>query len=162
MPRGRKNNRGGARRGMPGKAYSNRLDLNKPKLQVVPAQRAVPVAPPPTQTAPTPGPGLAAAQAYQFPELAPIDRPTEFRDEPVTAGIDMGPGPGSEIFGRLFNPPRAGDLLAYLASLPIATQEVKDLAFRVGQPRRGVGLPPIEPEIVQPLFEEPGPETVSG
>jgi hypothetical protein len=33
----------------------------------------------------------------QLPEPTPLMAPTERPDEPVTAGIDSGPGPGSEV-----------------------------------------------------------------
>lgn len=95
MPRGR----GGARTGTPGTAYTNRTDLNTPKLPVqtatgqeygmatqqANAQRAVPMAP---QATPLPQPG-------SMPYISPTERP----NEPVTSGIDYGPGPGADALG---------------------------------------------------------------
>lgn len=83
--------RGGARQGTPGKAYPQRVDLStvKPPIAAAPgqaygkakeqidAQKAVPIqAPPP---------------------LAPLDRPTDRPDEPLTAGMPIGAGPGPEV-----------------------------------------------------------------
>jgi hypothetical protein len=31
--------------------------------------------------------------------MGAFDRPTEFPDEPLTAGVDFGPGPGSRSLG---------------------------------------------------------------
>lgn len=117
MPRGR----GGPRQGTQGKSYSNRTDLQavKPPLQVVPsqqygqataqmeAQRAVPIAPPPTSAIPAPGgaaPGgqpdlMGMAASFPFPQLPPLDRPSEMAGEPLTAGAPFGAGPGPEALG---------------------------------------------------------------
>lgn len=110
MPRGK---RGGERQGEVGKAYTNRTDLNENRQPVqvasgLPygerqaleaAQRQVPLpgapsvvpvsAPvPPRPQGPTPG------------SLGAFNRPTEFPNEPLTAGLDIGPGPGSEAVTR--------------------------------------------------------------
>lgn len=97
--------RGGKRRGAPGVAYPNRTDMRQ-------APRAVPgqpygeagaqlrsqaqmplattagvgqaMAPPPTGS-PLPG------------ELGPLTAPTNRPNEPLTAGLAAGPGPGPEI-----------------------------------------------------------------
>jgi hypothetical protein len=87
--------------------YSNRSDLRNPAQKVAKrvapgqtygegaaqmrAQQAVPMASAPTDTAPAPQPSAPMPGS-----LGPIDRPTERPDEPITAGINMGPGPGSE------------------------------------------------------------------
>ena len=39
-----------------------------------------------------------------MPALVPLDAETQRPDEPITAGVDMGPGPGSEVL----NLPQAG------------------------------------------------------
>ena len=50
--------------------------------------------------APMAGNPVAAAQpmtaAPQLPQVTPIDAPTQRPDMPITTGIDMGPGAGSE------------------------------------------------------------------
>lgn len=90
------------------KQYSNRSDLRDPTRKVakmaatgqaygeagqqMAAQSAVPVAPSPTTVAPQrprPTPGSFGA----------FDRETEFPDEPLTAGVDFGPGMGSRAAG---------------------------------------------------------------
>ena len=77
---------GGARKGQPGKSYSNRTDLN-------------------INRAPMPGASGNAAVSeseMQRPELTPdsipnLDVPTQFPDEPVTAGLPYGPGDSSTM-----------------------------------------------------------------
>lgn len=87
---------------MASRKYQNRSDLQNPTKKVarqaakgqpygeagkqMEAQRAVPIAPPPTavtpaRTAPVPG------------SLGAFNRPTERPNEPVTAGASFGPGP---------------------------------------------------------------------
>jgi len=157
MPRGH----GGSRDGTPGTSYPNRSDLSKPKQVAIPGQgygvqaqqiadqQALPVASSSTATPPvsapetTSSPGLAAAAAFEMPQgLTPVDAPTERPTEPLTAGIQSGPGPGPEVLGSVFNPGTAAALLAYLASQPTATQGVKDLSYKVGQPRQ-IQLPAL-------------------
>lgn len=106
MPR---TGRGGARQGTPGTAYANRTDLNLP-ISTVPgqeygsataqqnAQRTVPMGQqetPQVQNAPSAPASQPLPQPGSLPYIAPTQRP----NEPVTAGIDYGPGPGSEIMG---------------------------------------------------------------
>lgn len=82
--------RGGERQGTPGTSYSNRTDLNANRQPV---------------TAPT---GLPygqrqqleqAQQAVPLPNVAsdhvvPLSDPTARPEEPITAGLPFGPGPG--------------------------------------------------------------------
>lgn len=103
--------RGGKREGKPGKSYGNRTDMNQPvqtgpsqgygqrvalerQQQAVPLPAARPVATPGSAVEmsgpPTPPPDL----------LAPTDRP----NEPITAGLPMGPGPGPEALGMELSP----------------------------------------------------------
>lgn len=98
MPRAR---HGGRRQGTPGQAYGNRTDLNQNRQPIrvasgqeygarqaqVAAQKAVPLpAPPVPASPPAPAPGSFGA----------FNRPTEFPDEPLTAGLPVGPGAGPE------------------------------------------------------------------
>lgn len=87
--------RGGRRQGTPGTSYSNRTDLNQTPRAVpgqtygeagaqIAAQQAVPMAGPGTQPAP------------QSPMPGPLTSPTSRPNEPLTAGIPTGPGPGPE------------------------------------------------------------------
>ena len=41
----------------------------------------------------------APMAAASMPRITPLDAPTERPDEPVTAGMDMGPGPGKASIG---------------------------------------------------------------
>lgn len=99
--------RGGRRTGTPGAKYENRSDLRKPKISdPVPtglaygehkkqaeARAAIPV---PTAVAPTsPSPATAVARP-----VIPLTEPTQRPDEPLTAGLPVGPGPGPEALVR--------------------------------------------------------------
>lgn len=98
--------RGGRRSGTAGKAYPNRSDMRPGPIAVAPsqtygdgvaqaaAQQAIPV---PTAS-PTHPPASAPGQAPP-PQMAPPDpglltQPTTRPNEPVTAGLPIGPGPG--------------------------------------------------------------------
>lgn len=109
--------RGGRRTGTPGKAYSNRTDLNGPKppmmvasgqqygmrKQQMDAQRAMPVAAPPGPAVAPPagavggasGPAMSPGPAPG--QVVPLDAPTMRPGEPVTAGLPVGPGAGLEV-----------------------------------------------------------------
>ena len=79
--------RGGERKGTPGKAYSNRTDMGvNYNLQ--------------SQASPAAG-GMAAPATPQRAPMAPEDTPmlldpTQRPDEPLSAGLPSGPGPGPE------------------------------------------------------------------
>lgn len=109
--------RGGRRAGRTGVAYQNRSDLNGPKplppqaatgqpygvagAQLA-AQRVVPVASGPLAAAQDGGPAtpaVLAQQPYQMPQLPPLDAASARPNEPVTAGMALGPGPGPEALG---------------------------------------------------------------
>jgi hypothetical protein len=105
-------------KGTPGRAYPNRKDLRKASKQLpvkaatgqpygvrkqqIEAQRAQPL-----PAAPTPDFAslLQAAEAFDPGERLPLDRPTERPDEPLTAGLPIGAGPGPEALD-LSNFPR--------------------------------------------------------
>lgn len=135
--------RGGRRNGTPGKAYSNRTDLNGaprvgtpsiPKVapsaqygeatRLADAQKAVPMGPPAGASGP---PGGASAESPQLQPggLGDFNRPTERPDEPVTAGIASGPGPGLNPAATV--PTTVSDLLGMLASQRGISPEVKAL-----------------------------------
>lgn len=117
--------RGGKRTGKVGKAYSERRDLNGPTQpakaptgqgygkagEQIQAQRAMPLpnvrnvsvqrgpdgriagVAVPEQAAPPPMTGIPPGS------LGALTRPTERPNEPLTAGIASGPGPGPEAMG---------------------------------------------------------------
>ena len=148
MPRTR-SKRGGPRQGQPGAAYTNRQDLNeKPRLPVAAAagqeygarkaqedaQRAMPMAaapPPPTPGAAGPPPGPAPGS------FGPLTRPTERPNEPMTAGVPMGPGPGPEALQMNQGDPDLALLRPYLptlellASQPNASSAARNFVRRV-------------------------------
>ena len=143
--------RGGKRQGKPGGGYTNRSDLavpGKPLPVVSPkdqtygqrtslenAQRTVPMASqpaiPPARPAGPPGqpPG---------PMLAPPDpaghlmNPTARPNEPVTAGLPSGPGPGPEAMTGLGQPGAPGNLADLLAQAAQASGS-SALSFLAGQ-----------------------------
>jgi hypothetical protein len=114
--------RGGRRSGTPGALYPNRSDLRQPiqvasgqtygmRAEQVAAQRAIPLAgatpvPPPAAGSP-PDAGTRAGQVSAAPpgplpgQLVPLDAPSQRPDEPVTAGLPVGPGGGPELLGDL-------------------------------------------------------------
>jgi hypothetical protein len=112
-------------------------------LKAAPIPRADVFAPgggPPTGTpvvAPTPGMANNLAPPPGFPQPPPgmpgihslLNVPTRNPNEPVTAGIPLGPGPGPTP-----QPSPTAQVLSYLASTPFATDAVRDLALRVDRP----------------------------
>jgi len=48
----------------------------------------------------------------QLSDIVPFSAPTQRPDEPITAGIDMGPGPGSSIMGAQGTPVKLSDTIA--------------------------------------------------
>lgn len=82
--------RGGKRQGTPGAGYSNRTDL----LMMRKPDTGVPTAGTGGQTAPAQAP----QQSFVSPEMIPrLDDPTGRPGDPLTHGLDVGPGPGSEV-----------------------------------------------------------------
>lgn len=102
MPR---RGRGGHRQGTPGATYTNRTDLNQ-SVRTAPSRRygeaaasarAQEVLPLPQTPAPGGGPTAAAgmpAPVGPLPGDQPLARPSDRPNEPLTAGMAMGPGPG--------------------------------------------------------------------
>lgn len=139
--------RGGRRAGKPGVAYQNRSDLNGSKIplpttapsaqygegaKLQAAQAAVPMGPSPVANIPQgPLPGAAG----------PLNRPSERPDEPITAGLPTGAGPGPESLDRGpgFSPDDADKLewakylptLELLANLPSASVATRNFVRRL-------------------------------
>lgn len=147
MPRGN----GGARVSAPGVAHPVRTDLNTAATTATQPvrvgvgqaygvaakqaamQRAIPLPDVPT---PTPPAGSPAAGPVAVPPAPPrplppaLSDPTRRPDEPVTAGVPSGAGPGPEVLGQA-DPALAklGALLPVLeiaASRPDATQDIRN------------------------------------
>jgi hypothetical protein len=132
MPRSGK---GGLRQGTPGTAYGNRTDLNLPKTTVpnqeygkatqqMNAQSAVPMASSPQSSG---LPDAAKAQPAVTPGSLPFLHPTDRPNEPITAGINQGPGPGSEAIAPL-QKNIVSDSLLHLVNDPNANSATFDLA----------------------------------
>ena len=121
MPR---KGRGGRREGTPGVAYTNRTDLNKARtaefkgqtygtrVEQVEAQRQVPI-----QAPSVPGAAGTAARPLEGPSpgtLGNLLDPTARPDEPITAGLPFGPGPGPSVWSPPDPEARAIDRLRQL------------------------------------------------
>ena len=110
------------------------------------AQRAVPMAPSaapaPSQMPAPPGAQDQHAAANQpqgqvYPGELPWTGPTQRPNEPVTAGLPTGPGPGPEALTGVgaagFGHASTAQLLNSLAQIPGATRDVQDLANYAAQ-----------------------------
>jgi hypothetical protein len=80
--------RGGKREGTPGKAYANRTDMGMNYDNAGSSAASGGVAPPPAAP-------VSAGPPAQTPEDSPnLSSPTAYPDEPITAGLPIGAGPG--------------------------------------------------------------------
>jgi len=93
--------RGGSRQGTPGKGYANRTDLTSSYDQGKnTAAAGGRTAPPPAQ--PSEGPPEPQGGSPILPDQIPgLMDPTQFPEEPITAGLMSGPGPGPSRDNRL-------------------------------------------------------------
>jgi hypothetical protein len=148
MPR---KGRGGSRQGTQGKAYTNRTDLNSNRVPAaaakgqtygtrkdqMQAQQAVPMAQQPSGASPQPAGGRTPAATP--PGLSdPSQRP----DEPLTAGMPFGPGPGPS---SLTTPKMdVTSLRRYLPALEIAASQPDATAGYRNFVRRLRGAMPTE------------------
>ena len=86
--------RGGRRQGTPGKAYANRTDLQqKPDMSKNTAATGGMVSH--GETPGGPPPGRIAPPLIGANEVPNLSDPTMRPDEPITAGLPMGPGSNS-------------------------------------------------------------------
>jgi len=123
------------------KQYPNRSDLRNPAKKVavqaapgqtygeagkqMAAQRAVPMAAPPTDNTPTPEPQQPRVSPGA---MGPLNRPTERPNEPVTAGAPFGPGRNQPIGGYIGprnSDPVLDELRALYATFP--SDELADM-----------------------------------
>ncbi len=136
--------RGGRRQGTPGKAYGNRSDLNQPVTVAAgqpygerraqeAAQKAIPLPAAPPVPAPPPPPAPGSFGAFT--------RPTEFPNEPLTAGMPIGPGPGPEAMAGIAGLSADDQVLAELKGMYRASPN-RDLARLIAYAeRRGARAP---------------------
>lgn len=97
--------------------------------------------PAPASPAGLPPDAMQAATSFQPPALTPLGAPTENPDEPVTAGLDMGAGAGSDAMQPMVaeeppDPDLAGlavylPMLERLASQPTASVATRNLVRRL-------------------------------
>lgn len=96
------------------------------------AQKAGPMA-----QAPQPGQAGQPVSPLDMSRITPLDAPSEFAQEPVTAGADAGPGPGASVLGLPTSDPSmqyAKELLPALeiaASMPHQTVEFRQMVRRL-------------------------------
>jgi len=110
--------RGGKREGTPGKAYVNRTDLG---MDYAPGDAAAGGMQAPAQQAGSLMPPIIGAD--QVPNLGdPTNRP----NEPVTAGIPYGEGPGPEALGPM--PPDPTDPIRMVIQAMMMTTPNADLS----------------------------------
>lgn len=139
MPRkGKGGKHGGVRSGTPGTAYSNRTDLNTAlPVQTAPsagrdfgavsrdeaAQRAVPMRPQPSPAAAVPNvPGPVPG------ELTGLAAPTRRPHVPLTDGVDIGMGRGSDVL--MSNPTKMASRLLNRAAEETGDPFLTQLAAR--------------------------------
>jgi hypothetical protein len=77
----------------------------------------------------TPSVSQSPYEGINMPQLGTLFDPTTRPDEPITAGVDFGPGPGSEVLPKnLVNNTRIDE------NAKIAAQYLPDLAFAARSP----------------------------
>lgn len=102
-----------------GFAYGQNQQVNNQRIEGNQAVSSV--------KASTPAPEGPAYGGMNFPQLGTLMDPTARPEEPITAGVDFGPGPGSEALPQGFNNntrPDENALIArqYLPELVIAAR----------------------------------------
>jgi hypothetical protein len=100
---------GGRRQGTPGKAYSNRTDLNTNYGQSAPGASVASGG----MVAPAPAPQNSPMPSGITPDMVPrLDDPSHFPNEPVTHGLDSGAGGGASVLGVMPGNPTLADVRA--------------------------------------------------
>lgn len=99
---------GGRRQGTPGKSYSNRTDLNTNYGQSKPGASAASGG----MVAPAPAAGQPPQQFLTPDDVPKLDDPSPYPDRPITHGLDVGPGAGSEAMGVTPGNPFGNDVRA--------------------------------------------------
>ena len=104
---------GGVRQGAPGKAYPNRSDLNADRQ----APRAPAGRPYGERKAAMDAQRTIPLPAQSGPRVIPLDAPTERPDEPLTAGLSTGAGPGPEALMPTGLPVQEMEIIANLRAM---------------------------------------------
>jgi hypothetical protein len=94
---------------------------------------------PMAHSAPRPNGGGAVPGGGGGPDILGLDAPTAFPDEPVTSGVDAGPGPGSESLpvGAQITPPN-GELTNLIYNLSASDRTGPLAALGMEAMRRGL------------------------
>lgn len=104
-----------------GFAYGQNQAINNQRIEGNQAMASAQAATPSTPASPYEG--------INMPQLSTLFDPTTRPDEPITAGVDFGPGPGSDVLPKnLMNDTRADE------NAKIAAQYLPDLAFAAKSP----------------------------
>lgn len=92
---------------------------------------------PMARTVARPGTGGPTPTASTGPEILGLDAPSARPDEPVTAGVDAGPGPGSEVLPGAVQAP-TGELTNLIYQLAASDRTGQLAAFGAEAMRRGL------------------------
>lgn len=84
-----------------------------------------------------PGSGGSTPTAGAGPDILGLDAPSARPDEPVTAGVDIGPGPGSEALPTAMQAP-TGELTNLIYQLAATDRTGALAAFGAEAMRRGL------------------------
>jgi hypothetical protein len=104
-----------------GFAYGENSKINQSRIEGNQAVDSV--------KASTPSVSQSPYEGINMPQLGTLFDPTNRPDEPITAGVDFGPGPGSEVLPKnLVNNTRIDE------NAKIAAQYLPDLAFAARSP----------------------------
>lgn len=140
MPR---RGKGGPRSGNPGTSYTNRTDL---------AADTQPVAVPTGQTYGEAGRQQAAMSAIGIPDLEGmlgsmpgLTDPSQRPDEPLTAGMPMGPGPGA------VGPPKGEGGLGLLRRMVAESPDPELFDLLAEIERTSIGAPASMPQSAPPM-----------
>jgi hypothetical protein len=123
--------RGGKRQGTPGKGYSNRTDMQaQPDMSRNTAATG-------GLTAPGPSPAPAPVPIKTPDDSPMLTAPSQRPGEPLTEGLDFGPGAGSEALGmQSYSQQKAADIQEMKKHLPLLKAATK---FE-GAPQTFIGL----------------------
>ena len=94
--------------GQKGDQLAAQAAMPLPQTNAAPMPRGMP-----TERAISPD-AVAAAQAFD-PGITPLGSPTSRPNEPITAGLSVGPGPGPEIFAQPGRAKRLAETLTMFA-----------------------------------------------
>lgn len=131
MPRARKTPTGAPAQKVevaPGGAYGTRKATKE--LQAAVPINDGPVNPTPTGAPPQQRTAEEAAANMDPPAVIPLSAPSQRPDEPLTAGLPIGPGPGPSPAPPAFDPERLRrwlPALEIMAEMPDASDETRNL-----------------------------------